>query len=53
MPSPDVFSERKSSSMMTIGKRNFIGVPVFGGHPRKGADYTRAAEAVVSPREGL
>ncbi len=24
MPRPDVFSERKSSSMMTMGKRNFI-----------------------------
>src|SRR5450830_2095978 len=24
MPRPDVFSERKSSSMMTIGKRNFM-----------------------------
>ncbi|WP_188715963.1 hypothetical protein [Paracoccus acridae] len=27
MPSPDVFSDRKSSSMMTTGKRNFIGLP--------------------------
>ena len=25
MPRPDVFSERKSSSMMTMGKRNFMG----------------------------
>src|ERR1700680_4575424 len=25
MPSPEVFSERKSSSMMTTGKRNFMG----------------------------
>ena len=24
MPRPDVFSERKSSSMMTMGKRNFM-----------------------------
>ena len=28
MPRPDVFSERKSSSMMTMGKRNFIGALV-------------------------
>src|SRR4051794_16213245 len=27
MPRPDVFSERKSSSMMTIGKRNFMESP--------------------------
>ena len=27
MPSPEVFSERKSSSMMTMGKRNFMGFP--------------------------
>ena len=25
IPDPEMFSERKSSSMMTIGKRNFIG----------------------------
>jgi hypothetical protein len=24
MPRPEVFSERKSSSMMTMGKRNFM-----------------------------
>jgi hypothetical protein len=24
MPKPEVFSERKSSSMMTMGKRNFM-----------------------------
>jgi hypothetical protein len=24
MPEPEIFSERKSSSMMTTGKRNFI-----------------------------
>ena len=39
MPRPDVFSERKSSSMMTMGKRNFIGVPVFGGHPERRGLY--------------
>jgi hypothetical protein len=27
MPKPEVFSERKSSSMMTMGKRNFMGTP--------------------------
>jgi hypothetical protein len=27
MPEPEVFSERKSSSMMMTGKRNFIGHP--------------------------
>ena len=25
MPEPEMFSERKSSSMMTTGKRNFMG----------------------------
>ena len=31
MPSPEAFSERKSSSMMTIGKRNFIQVHSWRG----------------------
>ena len=43
MPSPDVFSERKSSSMMTIGKRNFIGVPVLG----RRRDYRAAGKARI------
>jgi hypothetical protein len=30
MPKPEVFSERKSSSMMMIGKRNFMAVRLFG-----------------------
>ncbi len=39
MPSPDVFSERKSSSMMTIGKRNFMARGSPSGRDWKGADY--------------
>jgi hypothetical protein len=40
MPSPEVFSERKSSSMMTMGKRNFMDAPGAphgpgGGEPQK------------------
>src|SRR5262245_48171466 len=33
MPSPEAFSERKSSSMMTMGKRNFM--RAFGEGKRK------------------
>jgi hypothetical protein len=29
MPEPEIFSERKSSSMMMIGKRNFINNPLL------------------------
>jgi hypothetical protein len=33
MPRPDVFSERKSSSMMTMGKRNFMHVSKKASRP--------------------
>ena len=31
MPRPEVFSERKSSSMMTMGKRNFMAASILVG----------------------
>src|SRR5262245_1452632 len=44
IPSPEAFSERKSSSIMTTGKRNFM-TPlrdrVPGRPTSRGADYTR------------
>ncbi len=41
MPSPEAFSERKSSSMTTTGKRNFIAEVLSGrrGRPRGARRY--------------
>jgi hypothetical protein len=41
MPEPEMFSERKSSSMMTTGKRNFM-----GDSPKR---TTAASDAQRSP----
>src|SRR5579862_319207 len=64
MPRPDAFSERKSSSMMTMGKRNFMGQhswdkglagapPARGGRRRERRalwdDFRAVATALQSP----
>jgi len=46
MPKPEVFSERKSSSMMTIGKRNFMGSTNQQGK-KQVADFLRNVRAMV------
>jgi hypothetical protein len=48
MPMPDVFSERKSSSMMTIGKRNFID---SSNAKRRGSGQPRQREATAHGTE--